>query len=133
MGKAADIDDLLGEDTPAPAKKTKAKAPAEAAETTATMKAAKKTKVQAAKAAVEEEAPVRTPREPIEFAEGERDDLRKRVKKLVRKPINSRDLAAKLDIPTRKLRVVLYSMQRSEEIALEAGTSKVAGMTVSPV
>ena len=105
-----DVADLLGEDTK-PAKKA----------------AAKKTPVKAEKVAKEKPA-----KEPIVFAEGEREGLYKRIKQFVKKPINSRDLAEKLGIATRKLRPVLYSLQGQGVVTLKLGSSKVAGMTVSP-
>lgn len=130
MGKKDDVADLLGEDDTKPAKKT---TPAKkvAAVKEEAKPAAKK--AAPAKKAVVKEAAERPAREPIEFAEGERDELYKKIKKMVKKAINSRELAEKLEIPTRKLRVVLYSMAKREEITLEPGESKVQGMTVSPV
>lgn len=133
MSKQQDIDDLLGGDAEAkPAKKTKAK---KAEEAPAPEKAKKATKAKKAEEAPVETPPVkaeRAPKEPIVFEEGEREELAKRIKKSVRKPINSRELAEKMGVQTRKLRTVLYAMQKRNEIALEAGASKVAGMTVSP-
>lgn len=109
-GKAEeDEDDLLG--TKPAAKKGKAKA--EAADEAAPKAKAKKVK------------------EPVVFAEGERDELLARIPKLVKKPINSRDLAVKLEISTRKLRPLLYSLERAEVVKLESGESRLAGMTVS--
>jgi hypothetical protein len=118
------VEDLLGGDTPAkkkpaakkvatkaPAKKVATKAPAKKAEPVATEKRVK---------------------EPVTWDEGEKEALMKRIKSMVRKDINSKELATKLDIPTRKLRVALYSMSRAGTIALELGGSKVLGMTVSP-
>jgi len=129
MAKKDDIDDLLGDTKEAaPAKKAPAKkAPAKKA---VKAEAAPAKKAPAKKAAAE---PAERPaREPVTFEEGERDELYKRIKKMVKKAINSRELAEKLEIPTRKLRVVLYSMAKREEIVLEPGESKVTGMTVSP-
>lgn len=138
MGKKDDVADLLGEDTEA-AKPAAKKVPAKKAVAKEEAKpAAKKAKAPPAEApakakkAVKEEATERPAREPITFEEGERDELYKRIKKTVKKAINSRELAEKLEIPTRKLRVVLYSMAKREEIVLEPGESKVQGMTVSP-
>lgn len=132
MAKKDDVADLLGEETAAaPAKKAPAKKVAAKEEA---KPAAKKAKAEEAPAKpVKAEAKERPAREPITFEEGERDELYKRIKKTVKKPINSRELAEKLEIPTRKLRVVLYSMAKREEITLEPGESKVTGMTVSPV
>lgn len=132
MAKKEDIDDLLGDNGEAAAPKTKAKAkPAAAPAETAPKAPAKKAKA-APVEEVEETEKVARVREPVEFAEGEKEDLEKRVKKLVRKDINSKELAAKLEIPTRKLRQVLYSMQRAGTIALTPGESRANGMTVSP-
>lgn len=81
-----------------------------------------------------EEAPKKR-RAPISFSEGERDQLAEQVTahfKRNKKPINSRDLATKLGTETRKLRLVLYTLQRREAVLLTPGESKVAGMTVSP-
>lgn len=112
---AAKTEDLLGGKTPA----KKAAAPA-----------AKKA-APAKKAAAKGDKPARV-KEPIEFAEGERDELLAKIKKLVKKPISSRDLATKMEIPTRKLRAVLYSAQRAGTVTLELAGSRVEGMTVSP-
>ena len=146
MTKASDVDDLLG-DTPtttttktkkaaAPAAKKaaapaakKAAAPAPVADPAPASKpAAKKA---AAPAPVAEDKPKRV-KEPVVFEEGERDALIKRIKSLVKKPINSKDLAVKLDIATRKLRRVLYSAQKQGFVSLELGASPSAGMSVSP-
>lgn len=150
MSKANDVEDLLGE---TPAKKAPAKKAAPAAKTAKTKapadaaaQAAAKAKAPAKKAAAKEEAPTakapkakkeaaepkeRAAKEPVTFAEGERDELIKRVKANCKKPINSRDLAAKLGIETRKLRPVLYSAQKKGIVDLLPGSSPVAGMTVS--
>lgn len=74
----------------------------------------------------------RAAKEPVTFVEGEREELIAKIKKMVKKPINSRELAPKLDIDTRKLRAVLYSAQRAGIISLELAGSRVEGMTVSP-
>jgi len=66
------------------------------------------------------------------FEEGEREALAKRIKQSVRKDIQSKDLAEKLAVPTRKLRQVLYSMARAGTINVSLGGSRAAGMTVSP-
>lgn len=141
MTKANDVADLLGEDTPKtdkPAKKVAAKkaAPVAEAKPAAKKVAAKPAAAPAKKAAAPkaEKAPKeKAAKEPITFEEGERDALYKRIKQIVKtKSINSRDLAAKLEISTRKLRPVLYSLQGQGAVTLELGSSKVAGMTVSP-
>jgi hypothetical protein len=139
MSKKDDIDDLLG-DT-APAKKTAAKKVAPKADE----KPAKKAKAEpeaaapaakkAPKAEVAAEPKEKAKKEPITFAEGERQTIADAVTahfKRSKKPINSKDLAAKLETETRKLRVVLYSLVKKEVVQLEPGESKVAGMTVSP-
>lgn len=139
MSKDQDMAELLGTDKPA-VKKAAAKkaAPAKADAKPAAKKAAPaKAEVAvkakpAAKKAAAEDKPARV-KEPVVFEEGEREALIKRVKTLVKKPINSKDLAVKLDIATRKLRRVLYSAQKQGVIALELSESKAAGMTVSPV
>ncbi len=147
MTKQSDIDDLLGEAKPA---KTKAKAAAPKADAKAEKPAAKKAAApkaeakpaKADKAAAAPAKPAKADKaaapkakavkEPVVFADGEREDLMKRAAKLVKKPITSKDLAAKLEIPTRKLRPVLYSMQRAGSVVLELGASRTAGLTVSP-
>jgi hypothetical protein len=150
-----DIEDLLG-DTAAEGKKPAAKKTAKAKpegdkKAPAAKKAAKeeapKEKAPTKKAAKKEEAAApakktaakkeaapkeRAAKEPVRFAEGERDELIKQIKQKVRKPINSRELAEKLGIETRKLRPVLYSAQKRGVVTLEAGESPVAGMTVHP-
>jgi hypothetical protein len=132
MSKKDDIEDLLGEDAkvePKPAvKKAAAKKAAEPKDKPAAKKAAPKKE-----AAAEPEE--RAKKEPISFEEGERDTIANAVVahfKRSKKAINSRDLAAKLETETRKLRVVLYSLQKKELVTLEPGDSKVTGMTVSP-
>lgn len=148
MSKANDVEDLLGETTPAkkaPAKKAATKEAAPAAKKAPAKKAAAEEpakKAPAKKAAAKEEAPAKAPKakaepkervakEPVTFAEGERDELIKRIKANCKKPINSRDLAAKLGIDTRKLRPCLYTAQKRGIVDLEPGASPVAGMTVS--
>jgi hypothetical protein len=114
MSKKDDIDDLLG-DTPAKTKPAAKKAAAPKAEAAEPKEKAKK--------------------EPITFEEGERATIAYAVTahfKRSKKPINSKDLAVKLETETRKLRVVLYSLVKKGVVALEPGESKVAGMTVSP-
>ena len=103
---AADEDDLLGE---APAKGKKAAA---------------------AKAEPAAKAP--RVREPIVFEEGEKEKLIKTIGKMVTKgPKASRDIADNLGIKTRKLRQVLYSMQRQGLVTLELAGARAQGMTVS--
>lgn len=138
MSKAEDIDDVLGESTSKPAKGKRAAKEAPAAKKAAGKKAVKAAPAPAAKKApakkaVKAEAAERPAKEPIVWEEGEREALIKRIPKLVSKPINSRDLAAKLEVPTRKLRTVLYSMAKGANpvLSLELGASKVLGMTVS--
>lgn len=147
MGKKDDIEDLLGDtggDTKKPAKKADAKAekaPAkgkkEAAAAPEKKAATKKAKAEPApakgKAKKEAAEPKeRAKREPVTFAEGERDELIKQIKKLVKKPINSKDLAAKMEIPTRKLRPVLYSAQSQGIVSLTSLGAPVLGMEVAP-
>ena len=147
MSKANDIDDLLegkasGKASKAPAKKAAATktAPAKAekapAKKSAPAKAEKPSKAAPAKAekpSKAEAAPAKPKRvvEPLVFAEGERDELMARAPKLCKKPINSRDLAEKLGTTTRKLRRVLYSLQRAGKVTLESGEARTMGMTVT--
>lgn len=147
MSKANDINDLLGDEPATKGKKApaakkaapvaEAKPAAKKAASVAEAKPAKKT------AEVEDdllgEAPAKaapSKKAPISFAEGERQTIADAVVahfKRSKKGINSRDLAAKLETETRKLRVVLYALVAKGVVALEPGASKVAGMTVSPV
>ncbi len=130
MAKKDDIEDILGGKTPA--KKAAADKPA-AKKAAADKPAAKKAAADkpADKPAAKKAA---TKKEPVVFAEGEQDEIIKKAKKIVAKgEINSRDLAAKLDIKTRKLRPCLYMMQRAGEVTLTPGPSRVLGMTVAPV
>lgn len=144
MSKANDVEDLLGTK---PATKTAAKkaaSKADAVEAKSTKKTAKvKDEAEAEakpakKAAAKEETAepkVRAPKAPISFEEGERATIADGVKthfKKSKKPINSKDLATKLETETRKLRVVLYTLKNQGVVTLESGESKVAGMTVSP-
>lgn len=151
MSKANDIDDLLGDApaTKAPAKKAAAKtkaAPVAEAKPAAKKVAAKaepEAKAPAKKAAAKKEddilgeapAKIKSVKAPISFAEGERQTIADAVTahfKRSKKGINSKDLAAKLETETRKLRVVLYALVAKGVVSLEPGASKVAGMTVSP-
>ena len=143
MSKTNDVEDLLGEIIPAkkfvkvkvPVKEAVPAKPAKVKKEAITADEAKPAK--AKKAAVADEAPVakepkeRVTKEPVTFAEGERDEIIKRIKLNAKKPINSRDLAAKLGVETRKLRPCLYTAQKRGIVVLEAGASPVAGMTVS--
>jgi len=149
MSKANDIDDLLG-DAPVKGKKSpaaKKAAPVAEAKPAAKKAVAKaepeaKVKAPAKKAAKTEddilgETPVKAKsvKAPISFAEGERQTIADAVTahfKRSKKGINSKDLAAKLETETRKLRVVLYALVAKGVVSLEPGASKVAGMTVSP-
>jgi len=142
MTKENDVNDLLGTDTPATAKPSKGKkdAPkAPAAKAVPAKKAAPAAKADKATTEKPAKAPKAEPKvakerakkEPVEFAEGEREALIKRIPKLLKNPINSKALAEKLEIPTRKLRAVLYQMDRAGFVTLERGASRTAGMTVS--
>lgn len=128
MSKVSDVEDLLGEDTVKPTKKPAAKKTA-AAPTNAEAKTASAKKV---KPTEDAEAPAKRAKVPVVFEEGEREALMKRVKQVVKKPWNSKELAVKLDVPTRKLRQVLYAMSRAGTITLELAASRALGMTVSP-
>ena len=140
MSKASDVEDLLGGDTKFTAKKPAAKKATPAAEAkgkpAAKKVAAKEPEAEkpAAKKAVKKDTEAKAPRvkEPVVFEEGEKEALMKRVKQTVKKPWNSKELAAKLEVPTRKLRQVLYSMSRAGTISLELSASRALGMTVSP-
>ena len=148
MSKANDVDELLGTKAPTKPAAKKAAAKADTAEAKPAKKTAKVkeevadvTEAKPAKktAKVKEEAAepkARAPKAPISFEEGERATIADGVKahfKKSKKPINSKDLAAKLETETRKLRVVLYTLKNQGVVTLESGESKVAGMTVSPV
>lgn len=148
MSKQDDISDLLGEGTAKPAKKTTAKkteaaAPVKKAskkvEPVAEAKPVKKTAAAApakkvAEAKAEKPASVKA---PVRFAEGERNALYDAIAqhfKRSKKSINSKELATKLGVETRKLRPVLYALANRAEpvVTLELSASKVHGMTVSP-
>jgi hypothetical protein len=142
MSKANDVDDLLGTDTkpatkkPAAKKTVAAAAPAKAEAKPAAKKTAVKEEVAApaAKKAAKPAAEAKAPRvkEPVVFEEGEKEALMKRVKQTVKKPWNSKELATKLEVPTRKLRQVLYAMSRAGTVDLALASSRALGMTVSP-
>lgn len=77
-------------------------------------------------------------REPISFEEGEREAYEKAIKRIVAKaPIITRELNKKLTwgevtgMPGRKLRDVLYAMQRNGAVTLTPGANRAAGMTVA--
>ena len=162
MSKEDDIEDLLGT-KPAKAKGTDAlkaaKAPGKApakAEPAAPAKAAKPkaeakvatpakkapkaapvvttlTKTSKAKPKAAPAATERAAKDPIEWADGEKEKLTKKLLDKVRKEakgINSKDTAEFLGISTRKQRPLLYSLQRSEHIVLKPGDSPVAGMLI---
>jgi len=135
IAKPAESDeDLLG--TKPAAKKAPAKKAAEAETKPAAKKAPAKKAAEAEDDLMGTAKPTKAPKakkvkEPVTFEEGERDALLAKIPKMVKKPINSRDLAAKLEIHTRKLRPLLYSLERAELVKLESGESRLAGMTVS--
>lgn len=135
MGKQNDIDDILGGE---PTPKTKAKKDAPAAKpaakaSKATTKPAKEEPQAKAPAKEAKEPKVRAKKEPVVFEDGEQEDIIKKAKKIVAKgDINSRELASKLGIATRKLRPCLYVMSRAGDVVLTPGESRVHGMTVSP-
>ena len=107
----------------APAKKA---APAKAAKAPVKKTPAKAVKAPAKKATVRES-------EFIVFAEGERQELAKQIKKIVRKEMNSRVLAERLGIHSRKLRRVLYGMHKAGTVKVVPGPSRKLGMYVHPV
>ena len=113
----------------APAKKA---APAKAVKAVKAVKApVKKTPAKAVKAPAKK-ATVRES-EFIVFAEGERQELAKQIKKIVRKEMNSRVLAERLGIHSRKLRRVLYGMHKAGTVKVVPGPSRKLGMYVHPV
>lgn len=150
MSKANDIEDLLGDEPVTKGKKAPAaKKAAPVVETKPAKKVAAKAEPESktapakkAPAAKKDEdllgdAPIKAKsvKAPISFAEGERQTIADAVVahfKRSKKGINSKDLAAKLETETRKLRVVLYALVAKGVVSLEPGASKVAGMTVSP-
>lgn len=155
MATKNDVEDLLGGDDKKSAPKKDAKAPAKSApkkeaasadkkaspkkdEAKPTKVAGKKEEAPAKKPAPKadkaeaKEKPARAKREPVTFAEGEREALAKKIKLIVKKPINSKELAAKLEIETRKLRPVLYTMFGQGLIQLTSLGAPVLGMEVSP-
>lgn len=123
-----DIEDILGDikasngktDKPAKAAPAKAEKPAKPAAKPAAKKAPAKTATS-------------RPSEFIVFAEGERAELAKQIKKIVRKEMNSRVLAERLGIHSRKLRRVLYGMDKAGTIKVVPGPSRKLGMFVQPV
>lgn len=162
MSKQTDIEDLIGElepskkstpvAKPAPAKKAapveavaKTVKPVEAKGTHATKntkpvtkatKAAVTPVVKASKVAAPTGLAVTaaTPKKGfLVFAEGEREGLVKAIKRTVRKSTNTRLLAEKLSVESRKLRRVLYGMEKAGQIKLVPGTSRKHGMFVEPM
>lgn len=118
---------------PAPAKKAAAKPVAKApAKKVVAKPAAKPVAKVAVKPVTKAKPTVKAASNFIVFADGEREALCKRIKQMVRKPTNSRDLAEKLEIHSRKLRRVLYGMERAGTIKLQAGTSRKHGMFALP-
>ena len=82
------------------------------------------------------------PKEPkvrgaIAFEDGEREAYEKAIKRIAKTPIITRELNKKLvwgdntGMPGRKLRDVLYAMQRKGAITLTPGANRAAGMTVA--
>lgn len=158
MATKNDVEDLLGDagdKKSAPKKDTKAtdKAPAKTApkkeaaqadkkaagkkeESKPAAKSTKKEEPAAkkthAKKAYADEKPARAKKEPVKFAEGEREEMLKKIKQLVKKPINSKDLAAKLGVETRKLRPVLYTAYSQGIVDLASLGAPVLGLEVSP-
>ena len=121
--------------TKAPAKV--AKAPAKPVKAAAKPVAKKAAPVKAAAKPVAKKATAKTasgrPSEFIVFAEGERQELAKQIKKIVRKEMNSRVLAERLGIHSRKLRRVLYGMNKAGQVKVVPGPSRKLGMYVQPV
>lgn len=76
-------------------------------------------------------------REAIHFDEGEREAYEKAIKRIAKNPIITRELNKKLTwgdktgMPGRKLRDVLYAMQRKGAVVLTPGANRAAGMTVA--
>ena len=145
--KAAPVKAVKAE-KPVAKKAAVAKAPAKKAAPAKAVKAVKDEKPAAKKAApakavkatvkpVAKKAPATTPSgrpsEFIVFAEGERAELAKQIKKIVRKEMNSRVLAERLGIHSRKLRRVLYGMDKAGMIKVVPGPSRKLGMYVHPV
>jgi outer membrane biosynthesis protein TonB len=114
----------------APAKAVKA--PAKAVKAVAKKAAPAKAVKAVAKKAPAKVATIRES-EFIVFAEGERAELAKQIKKIVRKEMNSRVLAERLGIHSRKLRRVLYGMNKAGTIKVVPGPSRKLGMYVQPV
>lgn len=73
----------------------------------------------------------------ITFEDGEREAYEKAIKRIAKTPIITRELNKKLvwgevtGMPGRKLRDVLYAMQRKGAITLTPGANRAAGMTVA--
>lgn len=93
----------------------------------------------AAKTAAKKEAAPKEPkvRGAITFDDGEREAYEKAIKRIAKTPIITRELNKKLvwgdntGMPGRKLRDVLYAMQRKGAITLTPGANRAAGMTVA--
>ena len=139
---AAPADDLLG--TPAPATATKVvKKPAKTVAAPAAAAAPADdllgTPAPAAETAAKKVAAPKEPkvRDAISFEEGEREAYEKAIKRIAKTPIVTRELNKKLvwgantGMPGRKLRDVLYAMQRKGAITLTPGANRAAGMTVA--
>lgn len=148
------IDELLGKKTPA--KKAPAK---KAADLLAPKKAtakknaspiadallgkktpAKKTggaviakKATAKKAPAKKATTGHKPRPPIRvvFDDGERAELLKKLKRMVAKPKNSKELAEKLELDSDKMRSVLFSARRLGMVTLSLDGGRSAGYTVA--
>lgn len=141
MSKSDDVNDILGEGKP-PVKTDKAKPAKKGAAPAKEAKPAKKAKAEEKPAKAKKEAvPAKKAepkaKEPVVFEEGERDKLLAKIEKTAAKldkkvGINSKELAAKFDVETRKLRPVLYSAERAGIIKLKLGASRTEGMTVLP-
>jgi hypothetical protein len=121
----------------APAKAVKAVAKPVAKKAPAKAVKAPAKAIKAVAKPVAKKAPAKTatsrPSEFIVFAEGERAELAKQIKKIVRKEMNSRVLAERLGIHSRKLRRVLYGMDKAGTIKVVPGPSRKLGMFVQPV
>ena len=120
----------------APAKKAApakaVKAPAKKAAPVKAVKAPVKATKTVAKPVAKKTATKR-PSEFIVFAEGERQELSKQIKKMVRKEMNSRVIAERLGIHSRKLRRVLYGMHKAGQVKVVPGPSRKLGMYVQPI
>jgi hypothetical protein len=132
MAKENDIEDLLG-NSPTPKAKAKPAAKSAAPKAKPAKEAAAPKAKPAAPKAKSAAPKAKRVKEPVMFAEGEQAEIAKKAKKIIAKgEINSRDLAGKLGVETRKLRPVLYMMSRAGDVVLEPGASRVQGMQVFP-